>query len=78
LSELVFVQVLPPSSDLKRPPSRFSIKAQTRSEFNGETAIPIIPTNPSGSPLFLVISFHVSPPSVDFQRPDPSPPLSRL
>ena len=52
--------------------------AQTRSEFNGETVTPMIPTMPSGKPLFFVISFHVSPPSVDFQRPDPSPPLSRL
>ena len=33
---------------------------------------------PVGKPSFLEISFQVSPPSVLFQRAEPSPPLSKL
>ena len=39
---------------------------------------PLIPQSPSGKPSFPEILFHVSPPSVDFHNPDPSPPLSKL
>jgi hypothetical protein len=46
--------------------------ANTRSEFAGDTAMPIFPTS-LGSPS--VIRCHVSPPSVDFQMPLPGPPL---
>src|SRR5919204_3168275 len=35
----------------------------------------ILPTSPCGSPGFRVISRHVSPPSVDLNRPLPGPPL---
>ena len=38
--------------------------------------MPILPTSPcAGSPGLRVISFHVSPPSVDLKKPLPGPPL---
>ncbi len=49
--------------------------AQTRWEFTGETATPILPTGLRGSsPRLSVMSVQVSPPSVDFQSPESSPP----
>src|SRR5213076_350705 len=38
---------------------------------------PILPITPLGSPSLRVISFHVSPPSLDLKSPDPGPPLDR-
>jgi hypothetical protein len=37
----------------------------------------MMPRVPFGMPLLRDSSFHVSPPSVDFQSADPSPPLSK-
>src|SRR5207249_7811760 len=42
----------------------------------GDTVILIFPRTPAGKPLFLEISVQESPPSVDLNRPLPSPPLS--
>ncbi len=53
--------------------------AHTRSGLAGETATPILPMNlPFGPPGLRVISVHVSPPSVDLNRPLSGPPLSML
>src|SRR5436189_35966 len=38
----------------------------------------MMPSVPFGIPLFVLMFFQVSPPSVDFQSAEPSPPLSRL
>ena len=75
---MTLAQVRPALSERKTPPSSASTIAQTRSEFTGETATPMMPTVPFGRPCALVTSFHVSPPSVLFHNPDPGPPLSRL
>ena len=40
----------------------------------GETAMPILPMSPLGSPV--VARRHVRPPSVDLWIPDPGPPAS--
>ena len=37
-----------------------------------------MPSVPFGMPLLREISFQVSPPSVDFQSAQPSPPLSNV
>src|SRR5207237_7498275 len=66
--------VAPPSFERTRPPESASTSAHTRSWLTGETARPILPMIPCGSPRLRVISFHVSPPSVDFQIPLPGPP----
>src|SRR5215510_6042565 len=72
------VHVAPASSDLNRPPLSFSMSAYTRFPSAGETATPIRPTTPDGSPGARVISVHVSPPSVDLNNPLPGPPLDIL
>src|SRR5512146_3504999 len=41
----------------------------------GDTATPMRPITPPGSPLLRVRSVHVSPPSVDLNRPLQRPPL---
>src|SRR6476469_1036405 len=46
-----------------------------RLESAPETATPMRPTTPEGMPGLRVISVHVSPPSVDLNRPLPGPPL---
>src|SRR4030095_8000128 len=53
----------------------FASGAQTRFESAPEIATLILPHTPCGSPPMRVISFHVSPPSVDLNRPLPGPPL---
>ena len=55
------------------PPGSASIMAKTRSGLARETSIDVFPMT-SGSPA--LISDHVSPPSVDFQKPLPGPPLT--
>src|SRR5262245_23018301 len=51
--------------------------AHTRLGFAGETVTPMRPQTPLGSPS--PVSFvQLSPPSTDFQRLPPGPPLSRL
>ncbi len=50
--------------------------AHTRSGSAGDTAIPILPIVPLGSPSLRVISVQLSPPSVDLNMPLPGPPLS--
>src|SRR3954466_5471856 len=67
--------VAPPSSELNSPPFSFSTSAYTRFESAPEMATLILPTSPCGSPGLRVISRHVSPPSVDLNRPLPGPPL---
>src|SRR5437667_2715351 len=44
--------------------------------FEGEGLTPMIPSVPFGIPLLRDSSFQLSPPSVDFQSAEPSPPLS--
>src|SRR5688572_26610658 len=78
LSLLVRVQVSPPSFDIKRPPFAFSMIAYTLSGLEGATATPTMPHTPFGNPFFVVMLVQVSPPSVLFHKPLPSPPLSRL
>src|SRR3954451_21493350 len=46
-----------------------------RLESAPDTATPILPTRPDGSPGLRVISVQCSPPSVDLNRPLPGPPL---
>ena len=46
--------------------------------FKGETVTPIIPKVPSGNPLLVEISVHVSPLSVLFHKAEPSPPEFKL
>src|SRR5262252_4469021 len=67
--------VAPASSDRKTPPLSFSTSAYTRFESAVDTVTPILPIIPDGRPGLRVISFHVSPPSVDLNRPLPGPPL---
>src|SRR6185436_17905456 len=74
-SSFVRRHVAPPSSDRNTPPSSASTIAQTRSWLAAETVTPIFPTTPLGRPSLRVISFQVSPPSVDLKRPLPGPPL---
>src|SRR5437899_3018526 len=50
------------------------MRAQTRPGFAGDTAIPMLPHNPVGSPAFLVTSVQCSPASVDLKSPPPAPP----
>src|SRR4051812_31210367 len=71
---LASVHVAPASSDLNSPPFSFSTSAYTRFGSAPETATPIRPTTPLGSPWLRVISCHVSPPSVDLNSPEPGPP----
>src|SRR5437588_1571593 len=78
LDSVVFVDVRPPLSERKMPPSSASTIAHTRSGFAGETATPILPTVPRGRPGARVSSVQVSPPSVDLKRPLPCPPLSNV
>src|SRR5687768_4193049 len=78
LSLLVSVQVSPPSFDRYKPPFAFSIMAYTFSGLEGATATPTMPHTPFGNPFLDVMFVQVSPPSVLFQSPLPSPPLSRL
>src|SRR3954467_5066120 len=66
----------PPSSERNSPPSLFSTIAQRRLVLTGETVTLILPSTPAGRPRFRVISVHVSPPSIDLKRPEPSPPES--
>ncbi len=47
-----------------------------RNNETGETVMFILPRTPVGKPLFRVISVQVSPPSIDLNKPPPSPPLS--
>src|SRR5215813_9800111 len=72
------VHVAPASSDLNKPPLSFSTRAYTRFPSAGETATPIRPNTPDGSPGAWLISVHVSPPSVDLNNPLPGPPLDIL
>jgi hypothetical protein len=63
---LRYDHVCPPSSVRYTPPESCSICAHTRLGFAGETASPIFPTIPVGSPRAVRIRFaHVAPPSVD-------------
>src|SRR3954463_5560519 len=73
--EFTSVHVAPASSERNRPPFSFSTSAYTRFGFASLTLTPMRPMVPDGSPEFLVISVHVSPPSVDLKRPEPEPPL---
>src|ERR1041385_1413604 len=74
---LTLVQFRPPLSDRKTPPSDASTRAQARSGLAGETAMPIRPSTPFGSPGACEMSDQVSPPSVDLKMPLPVPPLSK-
>src|SRR5437870_673214 len=51
------------------------MSAYTRFGSAPDTATPIFPSSPAGRPGARVISFHVSPPSVDLYKPLPGPPL---
>src|SRR5688572_9553167 len=75
---LTSVHVLPPLSELYKPPYSFSISAYTRFGSAPETSTPMRPTTPVGRPGRRVISVHDSPPSVDLKSPEPGPPLSIL
>src|SRR5438128_1247515 len=70
--------VAPASSELKRPPFSFSTSVYTRFESAPDTDTPIFPTTPAGKPALRVISFHVSPPSVDLNTPSPGWMLARM
>src|SRR5688572_25560576 len=72
---LTSVHVLPPLSELYKPPFSFSISAYTRFGSAPETSTPMRPTTPAGRPGRRVISVQVSPPSVDLNSPLPGPPL---
>src|SRR5690349_13034973 len=48
--------------------------AHTRAGFAGDTAIPMLPQIPAGSPGFFVNSVQCSPASVDLKSPLPAPP----
>src|SRR5512133_647003 len=72
---LANVHVVPASSDRNNPPFSFSMIAYTRFASAPETATPIFPSTPCGSPGARVMSVHVSPPSVDLYNPLPGPPL---
>src|SRR5450759_57886 len=91
LALLVFVHVLPASAGRYRPLSAgtrsdtsfpsfdglpASTIAYTTSGLLGAIASPRRPLGPAGKPL-PVISTHDLPPSVDFQSPEPGPPLLR-
>src|ERR1041385_1719869 len=52
--------------------------AHTRFESATETATPIFPMIPLGSPGRCVISVQVSPPSVDLYKPLAGPPLESV
>src|SRR5688500_4121295 len=56
----------------------FSMIAYPRLLSAPDTDTPSLPQRPVGSPGFLVISIHESPPSVDLKRPLPGPPLDML
>jgi hypothetical protein len=77
LSVLVNVHVSPASLETYMPPFAFSKIVYTLSGLDGATATPTMPQTPFGNPFFAEIFFHVSPPSVLFHKPLPSPPLSR-
>src|SRR5207248_11121765 len=67
-------QVDPRSSERYTAPESGSISAHTRAGLAGETAIPMFPHRPVGSPGFLVSSVQCSPASVDLNSPLPAPP----
>src|SRR6266852_6215813 len=71
------IQLSPPSSERKRPPSLDSIRAYTRLEFPPETETPMRPIIPAGRPCPSSFA-QVLPPSMDLWRPLPGPPLFRL
>jgi hypothetical protein len=73
-SEFTYFHVAPPSSERYTPPESASISAHTRADLAGETAMPMLPHNPAGSPGFLVSSVQCSPASVDLNSPLPAPP----
>src|SRR5215467_2032779 len=75
---LASVQVAPASSDLNKPPCSFSTMVYTRFGSAPDTATPIFPSTPAGRPCARVISVHVSPPSVDLNKPLPGPPLDMV
>src|ERR1041385_5792878 len=73
--EFYSFHVAPASSEMNRPPFSFSTSAYTRVGSAEDTATPILPSMPDGSPRARVMSVHASPPSVDFHRLEPGPPL---
>src|SRR5437899_6040353 len=70
----MYRHVAPPSSERYTPPASASISAHTRAGFAGETASPMLPSTPGGSPGLCVSSVQCSPPSVDLKIPPPGPP----
>src|SRR5436309_15381992 len=69
--------VLPPASERNTAPSSASTMANTRSGWAPEAHTPILPSTPLGRFLLREISVQVSPPSGDFNKPLPGPPLVR-
>src|SRR6188474_1081155 len=74
-SSFTSFQVAPASSDMKMPPSFASMMANRRLLSAPETAMPALPQIGAGSPVFLVSSVHVLPPSMVLNNPLPGPPL---
>ena len=65
LALVIRTQLAPASSERKTPPESCSTIAHTRLGLAGETASPILPITPDGSPRAVPVSLvQVAPPSV--------------
>src|SRR5258708_21110882 len=77
-SDVTCYDVEPLSSERYTPPESASINAHTRAGFAGDTAIPMFPHSPVGSPGFFVNSVQCAPASLDLKSPPPAPPDTML